>query len=649
MNLLYMSKTNQTNKKKQLTRKNKIQTDFYGYINNDWIHSHQFQTRQKPYITSFEILTDKIMNEIKQLIMNKLIKNDKNINNLFQSYIHNEDYIITNYILLLVRDLKEIMKLDFKTGIYKLIAWAHEKKITQLLSISISNDEMDCFKYSLYIQESGIITINEPDNFTTNTKNSREFMKKYNTFLNQLFSCIFGENHEYNLQIIIDIQKEMCKYVYPSSMERTTDKIYNVFNKKTEKNISLDFNELATQLGFKKIPNMFIVENPEYIKQSMILMEKHWKDLLVYYIYNILMLSCNFHNKLYKIFRDYSIIDKKAKMSSKEEKGVSIITTIMNTTVNKLYIQHYENKKEIQLTKYIMKQLLNTFITNLKKNNWLSAETIKKALEKCSNLKVYIGTKQHWIADPKIIFSDNIFENVEKYFSWKNKYFIQNFYNKTPNTNVWDRWLNIDTFTVNAFYNSNRNEIVIPNGILQPPFVNIHKSIYYNISSIGTIIGHELSHGFDNHGSLYDKNGNYNKWWKPEDYIKYAEIQNNIKMYYLETAKQDKFKIRENLTLGENIADISGFQLAEQTLIRLLIEKKIYGTEQNKYLTEFYTNYAKIWRTVIHPKILKKLYMYDIHSYAKYRVNCTLLLSNHFRNMYNLNTDNTNNTHINIF
>jgi len=292
-----------------------------------------------------------------------------------------------------------------------------------------------------------------------------------------------------------------------------------------------------------------------------------------------------------------------------------------------------------------MNELLKTFIINLKTNNWLSSDTIKKALEKCNNLKVYIGTKPNWISDPKIIFSENIFDNVEKYFFWKNNYFIENFYKKTPNTSFWNRWVNFNTYTVNAYYNCNKNEMVIPNAILQKPFVNIDKSIYYNISSIGTIIGHELSHGFDNHGSLYDKYGNYNKWWKHEDYIKYQNIQNNIKQFYLETAKQDNFKIRENLTLSENIADISGFQLAEKMLINLLIEKKIYGTDQNKYLTEFYKNYAKLWRTVVHPKILKKLYIYDIHSYAKYRVNCSLLLSTHFRNIYNLNI----NENINIF
>jgi predicted metalloendopeptidase len=85
--------------------------------------------------------------------------------------------------------------------------------------------------------------------------------------------------------------------------------------------------------------------------------------------------------------------------------------------------------------------------------------------------------------------------------------------------------------------------------------------------------------------------------------------------------------------------------LAEQTLIHQLVENKIYGTEQKKYLNEFYITYAKLWRTAIHPKIFKKMYIYDVHSYAKYRVNCTLLLSPHFKNIYNLN----NNVNISIF
>jgi putative endopeptidase len=627
------------------TRKNihKIQTDFYGYINNDWIESHQNQIKKKPYITNFEILNDKIDNKLKHLITSKLIKN-KNINNFLNSYIHNNDEVITNYIFLLINEVRDIFSLDYHEGINKLIAWGHEKNIHQLLYIKISENEYDSSKYSLYIQESGIFTINEPNNFTENNKNSREFIKKYKLFLNKLFSCIFGEKHEYNLQFIIDIQKEMCKYLYPLSSDRTNEKIYNVFNKHTEHKISLHFEDLAVYLGFKKIPNMFIVENPEFTKHAMILMKKHWKDLLVYYIYNILILASNFHNKLYNIYQNYVIINKNVKLATKEERAIKLLSNIMNTTINKLYFKYYENKKEIQLTRNIMTHLLKTFVENLKNNNWLSSETIKKALDKCNKLKVYIGSKPNWIADPNIIFSDNIFENVEKYFSWKNKYFIDSFYHKPPDSSVWNRWNNINTYSVNAFYNVNRNEIVIPNGILQFPFVT--NSLYYNLSSIGTIIGHELSHGFDNHGSLYDGNGNYNKWWKPEDYIKYTNIQNNIKSFYLETAKRDNFKIRENLSLSENIADIYGFQLAEQTLVKYLVENKIYGTDQTKYLNDFYTNYAKIWRTIIHPKILQKLYIYDVHSYAKYRVNCTLLLSKHFQNIYNLNLDIS---HITIF
>ena len=134
------------------TRKNihKIQTDFYGYINNDWIQSHQNQIKKKIYITNFDILTDKINNNLKHLINTKLIKN-KNINNLLNSYIHNNDEVITNYILLLINEVRDIFSLDYHEGINKLIAWGHEKNIHQLLYIKISENEYDNSKYSLYI------------------------------------------------------------------------------------------------------------------------------------------------------------------------------------------------------------------------------------------------------------------------------------------------------------------------------------------------------------------------------------------------------------------------------------------------------------------------------------------------------------------
>ena len=117
--------------------------DFYGYINNDWIHSHQKQIKKKPYITNFEILNDKIDNNMKHLITNKLIK-DKNINNLFNSYIHSNDEVITNYIFLLINEVRDIFNLDYNEGINKLIAWGHERNIHQLLYIRIDENDKDC-------------------------------------------------------------------------------------------------------------------------------------------------------------------------------------------------------------------------------------------------------------------------------------------------------------------------------------------------------------------------------------------------------------------------------------------------------------------------------------------------------------------------
>lgn len=246
-------------------------------------------------------------------------------------------------------------------------------------------------------------------------------------------------------------------------------------------------------------------------------------------------------------------------------------------------------------------------------------------------MKVTVGKKKYWIDDPNIHFLDyDIMDNYEKIISWKMKDLIKKYYKPIPSKDTWLKGIDMNTYEINAEYNTNKNEIIIPNAILQPPFINVKKSIAYNMGTIGVLIGHELSHAFDNQGSLFDDKGSYKRWWKREDYEKYSDIQNKIKDFILNMANKDHYKVNPSLTIGENIADISGFQIAEEAFINDLIERKIYGTEQDKYLNEFYVSYARLWRSVINPNMKKKLYKIDVHSLAKYRVNSSLAFS-HFR------------------
>jgi putative endopeptidase len=611
-----------TKKKYQINNK-----DFYTTVNKRWIKTHQKNTKKQPFFDSFFLLHEKVKKEIKQIII-KFLDSNKEINNLYKSFMHPNDALIESYIFIFMGELSSLQK-EKNNTLYNLIDFGLKKGVNQPFTIGIYSDQINTTENICYITESGI-NISDPQNYVHNNKKE---IYKYKQFLEKLFSCIFGEKHSFDVNKVIEIEKYLSKYLYSPSEPRTNEKIYNIFNQSSSMNkISFDWNKFSSLLGFQKNPKKFVIENPNYLKKTLSFLKDKWNsnDIFVYYISNILFLASKFHTRLYPIVLNYYMIDTKIKKSSQKDRAYQFISDIFNTTINKEYLKHYENKKEIQLTKEIIHKIMLTFIHRLKYNKWLSSESIEKALLKCNNMKVTVGKKKYWIDDPNIHFLDyDIMDNYEKIISWKMKDLIKKYYKPIPSKDTWLKGIDMNTYEINAEYNTNKNEIIIPNAILQPPFINVKKSIAYNMGTIGVLIGHELSHAFDNQGSLFDDKGSYKRWWKREDYEKYSDIQNKIKEFILNMANKDHYKVNPSLTIGENIADISGFQIAEEAFINDLIERKIYGTEQDKYLNEFYVSYARLWRSVINPNMKKKLYKIDVHSLAKYRVNSSLAFS-HF-------------------
>jgi putative endopeptidase len=603
----------------------KTNKDFYTMVNEQWIKKHQKETKKYPFIDSFFILHEKVKKEINEIIEN-LIHSNKEINNLYLSFMNPNDILIESYIFNFIEELSSLQK-DKNNSLYNLINFGLKKGINQLITINIASDQINTTENICYITESGI-NIADSQFYIHNNKKE---IYRYKQFLESLFSCIFGENNSFDVNKVIEIEKYMSKYLYSPLEPKTNEKIYNVFNEISSKSkLNFDWNKFSSLLGFQKTPKNVVVENPTYMKEFIMLLKNKWNsnDIFVYYISNILFLASKFHTKLHQIVLNYYIINKKIKKNSHKEKAYNFIKDVFNTLVNKEYLKKYENKREIQLTKIIVHKIMLTFIERLKHNKWLSSDSIQKALLKCNNMKVTIGNKKKWMDDPNIKFSNyDIMGNYENIISWKLNHLIKNYYKLIPVKDTWLKGIDMNTYEINAEYNMNKNEIIIPNAILQPPFVNVKKSFSYNMATIGVLIGHELSHAFDNQGSLFDDKGSYKRWWKKEDYDKYSDIQNKIKNFILNMANEDHYKVNPSLTIGENIADISGFQIVEETFINDLIERKIYGTEQEKYLKEFYVDYARLWKAVINPKMMKKLYKIDSHSLAKYRVNSSLAFS----------------------
>ena len=194
----------------------------------------------------------------------------------------------------------------------------------------------------------------------------------------------------------------------------------------------------------------------------------------------------------------------------------------------------------------------------------------------------------------------------------------------------------MNVFDVNAFYNNVKNEFILPNAILQKPFVDISKKISYNLAYIGFIIAHEMVHGFDSEGCLFDETGKLNYWWTKDDYNKYKHLQKDVVEHYEALAKKDGVKLDGHQTLDENIADISALHIIEDTLEMYLIDNNIFGEKQTPYFIELYQNYARHWRSVIKPKQITNNLLLDQHSLSKYRVNCVLMRSKRFAQVFNI-------------
>jgi len=607
--------------KRNKTKKNKkeIITDYYTFMNKKWLSDHKNIQQNTSGLNSFIVLQNKVDDELTELILKKEFKEKTksgiNTRNLYNSIINIDDRYIENQINIYIGEIQILRELNM----YKMITWFDKKGIPHLFNYYISLDPKEPKKYTSFLQET---------TFTFKYLDNKEKII-YLKYLKDIFETIFGKNHNYNVNKIYEIEKE----IYDKNKNKNKNDTYNKFNKEEiEKEFNLNWTVYTKELGFTKSPNEIIVENPIYIKGVMSLLNKKWNtdDYFNFWVYRIIRNTINMHSKLYNINYDFLSKISYIKKTNLKTRAIGVVKNMMNTEISKLYLKYYENKKEIVFVRNLIDIMIKEFEKRVKNNCWLSENSIEKTLLKLRKMKITIGSKSKWNEDINVEFDENnYFKNYEKYINWNLNKYIKYYYDKTPNNNVWITEIYDNVYDVNSHYININNELIIPNAILQKPFVDLNKSMAYNMANIGVIIGHEIMHGFDNEGVKYNENGVYGMLWNKDDIEIYHKKQIKINELY-KKQKNNIFK------LSENISDIGGFLIAEETLITYLIKKGINSEDRLIYLTDFYKYYAKLWKTIYNKKMLNEMNKYDPHSNSKFRTNCVLSISPTFREIYSI-------------
>lgn len=599
--------------------------DFYSYVNKDWLEKTIIPDGHSHWGT-FAILEENNKKMVKEL----LEKSDNIASILYKQFLNKnsrEDLFIVQRIFYNI-DIQ-----TNKNNLFNYMFLLHIIfNIKFCLSIEISSDLDNANFNILHIDSSGL---GLPDRDYYFLESKKDIRNKYKIFIENYSKLFKSETSTFKQNIdvnnIYNIEKLLASNTYTKVENRQPELLNNpiIFNDFIKKYNNLSFIKLL----FDKLnitPNKINILNPKFMDYlnnlfDTISLDK-WKE---YFKFKVM---CSFNKYLtFKIEECYfnfygKIINGIKTMKNSKDRSLEITENLLGDIIGKMYVEKYFNSDSKNIVQNMVNNIKNELRIILKNNDWMEDSTKEKALVKLDKMNMKIGFPDVPVPDKYsniYIHSKNPYLKNILLIKKANSLYEASFLYKPLDKS---RWF-MSSHQVNAYYSPSYNEIVFPAGILQPPMFSLYQDIGSNFGGIGTVIGHEITHGFDDQGSKFDGDGNLKNWWSDNDRIKYNKKTQIIKEQY-EKYHIEGEKVNGELTLGENIADIGGVKLSLNALKRLKLGKY--------YIKDFFINYANIWKIKYHKeKILEKL-ISDPHSPNIFRVNGVVYNINDFYKTFNI-------------
>ena len=512
--------------------------------------------------------------------------------------------------------LKNIVNDIFKYSNDDMIVFLCRNQISGLINISAA-----LFNHIMYMsisQSSACIS-------NSSLYQNKEFIIKYKEIIKNMISMYIPIT-DVQVNKIFDFESKLEEHRLSSTEMRNPNDSINVIKINNIKfknyNILNILNKLINGIATYKRDDILIDDKDlSYYKEvDNFLIDKDFTYYIIWCI--IFNISSYSFGKIYNYkFELVKLTNGVKKQMIFDKKKIYIFNSLLGHIISKEYfslivfgsINEPNTKPRI---KKMIEYIVKAFRNRLENNKWMNNETKLKAIEKLNNIKFYI-------AEGKLVDFNTMIELTTNYLN--NVQIIGNYLYNT-NLRLLDKYeqlLHGNVYEINAYYDPTKNICIFPYGMLRPPYfysvewnsdVNI---IAYNFGAIGSVIGHEIIHGFDDQGRLFDKNGDLNNWWDEISEKKYMEMAEKIGKKY------EEFKINPKLTMGENIADIGGLRISLSGLTLFLKESNIPSLSEN-IINHFIKGWAMIWRN----KITKQEYdiriLKDPHSPVQQRVNIPL-------------------------
>lgn len=449
-------------------------------------------------------------------------------------------------------------------------------------------------------------------------------------FANAGYDQISGKSAAQLAQLVMDLETRLAKAQYDNETNRDPFKTFNkmTLDEAAAKTPGLDYKAYFAQYGLQKLSS-FNMAQPEYFQEvGRILADaKMVEAVKAYYAWNVIneaagYLSDDFVNANFDYYG--RTVRGTKQLRPRWKRVTTTVDGAMGEAMGQMYVERYFPAAAKHRMVDMVNNLKEAFAMRIDGAQWMCDATKKRAIEKLSTITVKIGYPEKWRDYSGLqVKNDSYFANVIR----SNQFDIAYMCSKIDKPVDKDEWL-MTPQTVNAYYNPTTNEICFPAGILQKPFFDMNADDAFNYGAIGVVIGHEMTHGFDDQGRHYDKDGNLNDWWTEEDAEKFSNNSKVLVEWFNKVKVSDNPETYANgtLTLGENIADNGGLHISYQALQNALAKKQVNAKEMDGFTPaqRFFLAYAGVWASSIREEEKLSRTASDVHSLGENRVNATL-------------------------
>jgi putative endopeptidase len=453
-----------------------------------------------------------------------------------------------------------------------------------------------------------------------------ELRKGYEAMLAKFFALAGLDNAEKRAANAAGLEDKLAQVSWTSVENRDMEKIYNPMSSAQIYKAfpGFDFKTFFAALG---IPDQdkIIVEQPSYFAGFSKIFKNTDLEVLKDYVAAGLINSAagNLSDDFYDANFDFYSRQMSGVTEQKPrwKRAMSVPNSILGEAVGQMYVAKFFPESSKQKMLDLVKNLQISLGQHIDSLEWMSDATKAKAREKLAAFTVKIGYPDKWkdystlTVDPELSYLDNLVA--------ASAWYVADNLSKIGKPTDPTEW-GMTPQTVNAYYNPTTNEICFPAGILQPPFFNPEADDAVNYGAIGVVIGHEMTHGFDDQGSLFDKDGNMNNWWTDEDRAAFVAKTKVLADQYSEVEIVPGLMANGALTLGENIADHGGISIAWTALHNALGENVPAPIDGFTAEQRFFLGYAHVWAQNITDEESARLTKLDVHSLGKNRVNVAL-------------------------